>query len=765
MTVKPRYTAARQNPQEGRKMSRSQKSPRILRADQRYAGTTAKKRPTPAKKGKAAPAKRRKAKPAARKQRRGGRGGGGGIIGFFRRIISWILRLFWRIGWRFGLVMGLILALAVGSIYATLPDASEMVDGRARGSVTMMDRYGEVYAWRGDQFGGVITADTVSPHLKHSIIATEDRRFYRHFGVSPRGVAGAIAINLREGRGALEGHGGSTITQQTAKLLCLGRPYKPDEWKNDEAAYEADCRRSSMGRKIREALYAMALEARYTKDEILTIYMNRAYLGAGARGFQAASQRYFGKSAAEVNPAEAAMLAGLLKAPTRYAPTADLQRSQDRANIIIGLMEEEDYLTATEAALAVANPATLSEAAEARAGGYFADWVMESTPSFLSSQTTEDVLIRTTFDARLQRAAEEALQWVFENKVREGSKAQAAIVVMDADGAVRAMVGGRKTKVSGAFNRATQALRQTGSAFKPFVYAAALDWGFTPNAQVVDEPLTINVPGSGAWSPKNYDRKYHGKVTLTQALAHSYNIPAVKVSEEMGRENVRRIAADFGLSSDLAAGPALALGVSEATLLQMTAAYSGILNGGSSVTPYGLTELRLLGDSQPLFGQEGGIGERVIAPQAARQLVYMMNQVIENGTGQRAKLGDRPAAGKTGTTQAARDAWFIGFTGDYVAGVWMGYDDNTPLSGVTGGGLPAEIWRETMVRVHEGVPISQLPMEIPAGVRPGQMAGDSGSSPTKNVGQSAQGLSNNVDNAVRNTERAINNVLRSIFGG
>jgi 1A family penicillin-binding protein len=645
-------------------------------------------------------------------------------------------------------------------------DAADLVDGRARGSVTMMDARGEVFAWRGDQFGGVITANTVSPHLKHAIISTEDRRFYRHLGVSPRGVASAIRINLREGRGALEGHGGSTITQQTAKLLCLGRNYVPEEWKN-EAAYEADCRRGSMGRKIREAIYALALEARYSKDEILTIYMNRAYLGAGARGFQAASQRYFGKSAAEVNPSEAAMLAGLLKAPTRYAPTANLQRSQDRASVIIGLMEDEDYLTSTEAAAARANPATLSAAAEARAGGYFADWIMESAPSFLGSQTTEDVIIRTTFDPRLQTAAEQALAWVFENKVREGSKAQAAIVVMDADGAVRAMVGGRKTKVAGAFNRATQALRQSGSSFKPFIYAAALDLGFTPNAQVVDEPLTINVPGSGPWSPKNYDRKFHGKVTLTEALAQSLNIPAVKVSEEVGRDNVRRIAADFGLESDLAAGPALALGVSESTLLEMTAAYAGILNGGSSVQPYGLTELRLLDDDQPLIGQEGGIGERVITPRAARSLVYMMNQVIETGTGRRALLDGRPAAGKTGTTQAARDAWFIGFTGDYVAGVWMGYDDNTPLSGVTGGGLPAEIWRETMVRVHDGLPVKALPMDTPSDTAPAQLADGSvrTGNPVKDLGRAAEDIGNNVDKAVRNTERAINNVLKSIFGG
>lgn len=654
---------------------------------------------------------KRTARPKTPRKQSGG-GTGGGLLSLPKRMFSWIIGVLWAISWRFGLVLGVFLAGAIGLIYSQLPPASEMVDGRARGSVTLMDNTGEVFAWRGDQFGGVITAETVSPHLKNAIVATEDRRFYRHLGVSPRGVLSAVRINLSEGRSALQGHGGSTITQQTAKLLCIGKPYDPAVWK-DEAAYEADCRRGSIGRKIHEAVYALAMEARYTKDEILTIYMNRAYLGAGARGFQAASQRYFGKSAAEVSPAEAAMLAGLLVAPTRYAPTSNLELSRNRANLIIGLMEDQEYLSTAEAADARANPAALSSAAEARAGGYFADWIMESTPSFLSSETTEDVLIRTTFDARLQTAAESALKDIFENKVRPGSKAQAAIVVMDADGAVRAMVGGRKTNVSGAFNRATHALRQPGSSFKPFIYATALELGYSYRDQVEDAPLTINVPGSGPWSPKNYTREYMGMVTLTEALKDSLNIPAVKVQEFVGRQNVIKVATDFGIGTDLVDSPALALGASETTLLEMTAAYAGILNGGSSVTPYGMTELRLMDDSEALMGQDGGIGERVISQNAARQLVYMMNQVIEDGSGKRARLEGRPAAGKTGTTQAARDAWFVGFTGDYVAGVWMGYDDNTPLTGVTGGGLPAEIWHETMIRVHEGLPVTPLPMITP----------------------------------------------------
>ncbi|MGR3529298.1 MAG: transglycosylase domain-containing protein, partial [Sulfitobacter sp.] len=474
------------------------------------------------------------------------------------------------------------------------------------------------------------------------------------------------------------------------------------------------CRRTSLSRKAKEAIFSMAMEAKYSKNDILSIYLNRAYMGGGAFGAEAAAQRFFGKPASALSPAEGAMLAGLLTAPTTLAPTNNLDRSQDRAATVIRLMQDQGYLTKAQADSAIANPAELSEAAEAEAGGYFADWVMSSGPEFFTRNTTEDVIIKTTLDQKIQQAAEAGLKSVFESKVREGSKAQAAVVVMSADGAVRAMVGGRKTKVAGAFNRATQAMRQTGSAFKPFVYAAALDLGYSPNDLIDDAPYCLNIPGSGEWCPKNYTSNFKGKVTLTTALKDSLNIPAVKLSESVGREVVSRVAEQFGIKSDLAAGPALALGASESTLLEMTGAYAGILNGGSSVKPYGLIDLSLQGDSEPLMGTGGGIGERVIQEDAALQLVYMMSKVVSEGTGQRAQFGGRELAGKTGTTQANRDAWFIGFSADYVTGVWMGYDDNTPLTGVSGGGLPTEIWREVMVRVHEGLPNTPLPMIVPA---------------------------------------------------
>ena len=673
-------------------MSNSPRQRKTLVADKR-------RRKTPAKKliGKPKPARRKAA------HRRSG------LMGWVRAIIAWVLRLIWRISWRAGAFVGLILALFVGYEYTTLPAVEALLDGRARGSVTLLDRNGDVFAWRGDQYGGAVTANSVSPHLKHAVIATEDKRFYRHLGVSPRGMASAIRINLTEGRGPLQGHGGSTITQQTAKLLCLGVEYDKSKWES-EAAYVNDCRRGSIQRKAKEAIYALAMELKYSKDEILSIYLNRAYMGGGAYGVEAAAQRYFGKPASALSASQSAMIAGLLTAPTRLAPTSDLKRSQDRAATVLRLMREQGYLSAEEEKAAQTNPAVLSEAAQAQAGGYFADWVMASGPEFFTRNTAEDVIIRTTLDQRIQDAAEAGMRKIFDEKVSKGSKAQAAVVVMSADGAVRAMVGGRDTKVTGAFNRATQAKRQTGSAFKPFVYAAAMDLGYGPLDTVLDDAYCLDVPGSGEWCPRNYTNKYNGEVTLARALRDSLNVPAVKVSESVGRDLVRRVASEFGIESDLAAGPALALGASESSLLEMSGAYAGILNGGSSVTPYGLVELRLAGDDTALMTSGGGINERVIQQEAARNLIYMMEQVVSEGTGRRAQFGGWEIAGKTGTTQKARDAWFIAFTADYVAGVWMGYDDNTPLRGVTGSGLPADIWREVMIGVHNGEAPRPLPL-------------------------------------------------------
>ncbi|MCC1491080.1 transglycosylase domain-containing protein [Cognatishimia sp. F0-27] len=718
-------------------MSTSGRKPKRLVAERRTARKPAKaKTPTKPK-----PARRRK--PAAPRRRRG-------PIGWITALIGWVLRLIGRTVLIVTVVCALLLGAAVIYVQSDLPDADALLDGRARGSVTLLDRDQTIFARRGDQFGGAVTAGSVSPHLRNAVIATEDKRFYYHFGVSPRGVASAVRINMREGRGPLQGHGGSTITQQTAKLLCLGREYDPTEWKT-EAEYIADCRRSSLQRKGFEAIYSMAMEAKYTKDEILSIYLNRAYMGGGAYGAEAAARVYFSKSAADLNPAEAAMIAGLLTAPSRLAPTSDLERSQRRAATVLRLMNEQGYLSDEDTAYWQANPAVLSAEAKAEPGGYFADWVMQTGPDFLTRDTTEDVIIRTTLDRGVQKSVEEAVQQVFSEKVRSGSKAQVAVVVMSADGAVRAMVGGRETNVSGVFNRATQAVRQTGSAFKPFVFATALELGYSPYDRVIDEPFCMDIPGSGRWCPENYSRNYSGSVTLTEALARSLNVPAVKISESVGRDLVLQVARDFGITRELTDTPSLALGAAEATLLEMTGAYAGILNGGSSVEPYGLIDLRLVGDSAALMGAGGGIGERVINESAARQLTWMMQSVLTEGTGTRARLDGRPAAGKTGTSQEARDAWFVGFTAEYVTGVWMGYDDNTPLTGVTGGGLPAEIWREVMTRVLDGLPVRPLPAEAPPELAAPDPAPQPRQAPQQRDRDPAESL--------------LNQVLRDILGG
>lgn len=664
--------------------------------------------------------------------------------GGIKRFFLWCLRSIWRVIWWVGLRVSILLALVIGVgtvyYYKDLPSAAALMDDRKRGSVTMLDRDGAVFAWRGDQFGGLVSAKTVSRHLKNAVVATEDKRFYRHIGISLRGILGAMRINMREGRSPLSGNGGSTITQQVAKRVYFSEL-------------------PSVERKIKEVPMSIAMEMKYTKDEILSIYLNRAYLGAGSYGFEAASQRYFAKSARSVNASEAAMLAGLLKAPSKYAPTRNMDSAVGRANLIIRLMEKQGYLTKGEAIAAKNNPAKLSAVAEKRAGGYFADWIMESGPEFILKDTTEDIVIKTTFDERIQRAVESALEFIFENKVKEGSKAQAAIIVMSRDGAVRAIVGGRNLGIAGGFNRATQALRQTGSSFKPFVYAAALENGFQYNSIVYDEPLCLDIIGSGQWCPKNYSREYKGPITFTEALALSINTAAVRISEEVGREKVRGLAEDFGIENKLADGPALALGASESTLLEMTGAYAGILNSGISAKPYGVMELTIQGESTPLMGKLSGGGKRVINDHTASELIYMMNQVIERGTGRRAKLKGREAAGKTGTTQGVRDAWFIGFTADYVAGVWMGYDDNSKLSGVTGGGLPADIWRETMERVHEGLPSRTLPMAHPVGAPdPWDVDGANGD-PDRN-----DNLNRKIDRKLRRPEDDAETILNRLLG-
>ena len=632
----------------------------------------------------------------------------GSVIQFIKFFLKLILSFIF--GWiiRGAVITALIISITILYYKINMPPLNEMLDARAKGSVILLDKNKENFAWRGEQFGEIAQANKISIHLKNAILAVEDKRFYRHFGISPRGIAGAVRINLNEGRGALTGHGGSTITQQTAKLLCLGIPYKANNW-DSEAQYEANCRQSSLWRKVKEALFAVALELEFTKDEILTLYLNRVFLGAGSRGFQAASQRYFNKSAASLNPAEAAMLSGLLVAPSRYAPTNNLEKSQNRANVILGLMEQQGFLNAKSAQYFRENPAKLSTKASQKAGGHFADWVMQSAPHFFTNNTTEDVTIETTFDPKIQQAAEDVLENIFKEKVDPKSQAQAAIVVMSPNGAVRAMVGGRKLHIAGTFNRSTQALRQPGSAFKPLVYATALEQGYKPNDLITDEAIKIEIPGSGTWTPQNYEKKFNGLVSLTDSLSQSLNIPAVKLAQQIGLNNIGQISMDMGVYQKISTNPAIALGVSETTLLELTSAYATFLNDGIKVSPYGLEKLSL--ETGVSFSNRTPSPEtnRILRSETAHSIVYMLEKAVSNGTGKKAKFSNWEIAGKTGTTQDARDAWFIGFTSEYIAGVWMGYDNNKPLNGVTGGGLPAEIWSLIMNKIHTDIKPQPLP--------------------------------------------------------
>ncbi len=573
-----------------------------------------------------------------------------------------------------------------------IPEISELLDGRDSGSVEIKDLNGITFASRGRQFSNDLTPSNIPELIHDSIIAVEDKRFYSHFGISPRGILSAIRINLQEGRSPFKGHGGSTITQQVSKLICLGKT---------ENINEADCRRQTLGRKIIEVPFSFALELKFSKKELLSIYINRVYLGGGANGFEAAAYRYFRKKSHDLNLSEAAMLAGLLTAPSRYSPVNRMDLARERTSIVLNLMKEQGYISEMRQLNAKSNPANLHPQAQKKVGEDYANWIIRNAPDILSNDTTEDIIINTTFNPEIQNLAETAYKKIFSTRLKPDSKAQIAIVVMKKDGSVSAIVGGRELNDSkNYFNRATQAKRQPGSAFKPFVYATALNLGYSPYSVANDRRLSVKVPGFKEYSPKNYNDKYVGPTTLLNALSNSINTIAVELGNSIGYDRIKSTAEEFGIESKISLNPSMSLGTSEVSLIELTGAYAGFLNGGVRTEPFGLTELYLKEDSFPLIMQTESLGQRVINEGASQTLVYMLNQVIEKGTGSRAKVQNWGLAGKTGTTQSARDAWFIGFSSEYIVGVWMGKDDNSPLEGVTGGTLPAEIWKDIMINLR-----------------------------------------------------------------
>jgi penicillin-binding protein 1A len=575
-----------------------------------------------------------------------------------------------------GLILG---AGGLAWIALSLPPTGELGLADRRPSVTLLAADGSLIATFGDLFGEPLRLKDMPAYLPQAVIATEDRRFYSHFGIDPVGLARAAFTNFRAGHVV---QGGSTVTQQLAKNLFL----TPDR---------------TFMRKLQECLLALWLEHKFTKDQILEIYLNRVYLGAGTYGVDAAAHRYFDKSARQLSLYEAAVIAGLLKAPTRFSPARDRERAAQRAEQVLANMVEAGYLTEAQAAAAGRQKTELALAARTRPGTrYFADWVAGEVQSIGAAQG-RDVVVVTTLDPRLQAAGEQA---IVETLNREGDKSdveQGALVAMGTDGAVRAMVGGRDYGES-QFNRATQALRQPGSSFKPFVYLAGLEHGLRPGDHLLDQPIRI-----GKWQPHNYENKYRGDVTLAEALAQSLNTVAAQVLLRAGVDNVIAAAHRLGITAELTHDASLALGTSEVSLIELTAAYAAFASGGTGAWPYGVVEIR---DNRgnPLWRRSGSGPGQVIDPAIAGEMNQMLAGVLTHGTGKSAQL-DRPAAGKTGTTQDFHDALFVGYTADLVAGVWFGNDDNAPMKHVTGGTLPARSWHAFMAAATQGMPVRPLP--------------------------------------------------------
>jgi penicillin-binding protein 1A len=560
-----------------------------------------------------------------------------------------------------------------------LPDLDKAFGGPRKPTITLLAMDNSIIRTIGDLHATPIDVHQLPPPLINAVLATEDRRFYRHFGLDVIGLARAALVNLKAGRIV---QGGSTITQQVVKNLFL----------TPERTFK---------RKVQELLLALWLEDKFNKDQILSIYLNRVYLGAGTFGVEAAARKYFGKSARELNVYQSAVLAGLLKAPSRYNPWHNPKLSEQRTAQVLLNMINAGYLNSEQAVLAKKGVNSTSlfshRMAKKGRGAYFADWVLEQVPSYVSFGN-RDLVVKTTLTSGLQGLAED----VFQSQDSEQKKtSQIAFVAMTPEGAVSAMVGGKNYKKS-QFNRATQALRQPGSAFKPVIYLAALEAGMGPETKLLDRP--VNVEG---WSPENFAGDYRGEVTLAEAMAKSINTIAVTLAEKVGRKKVVETARRLGITSDLRPTPSLALGAGEVSLLELTAVYGSFANGGLGIWPYGIRSISD-GEGRILYERQGSGPGRVMKFDHAASMNEMLAGVVKRGTGRKASFA-WPIAGKTGTSQNFRDAWFIGYSADLVAGVWMGNDNDKPMNAVTGGGAPAKLWRRFMKPAHEKVSVRPLP--------------------------------------------------------
>ncbi|HEY8129012.1 MAG TPA: penicillin-binding protein 1A [Hyphomicrobium sp.] len=581
----------------------------------------------------------------------------------------------------------LMLTFAVMMVYYTVvfPDPLAIRNTAHTPLIRILARDGSTLSERGAPHE-YVSLDQLPKLIPAAVVATEDRRFFDHYGVDPVGMIRAMFANLRAGRFA---QGGSTLTQQLAKNLFLTQD-------------------RTLTRKIAELGLALWLEIRLSKTEILELYLNQVYFGGGAYGVEEASQRYFDKPARELTLPEAALIAGLLKAPSKYSPAASPGAARARARVVIGKMFDAGFISEAQATQALAQTLVFNEQKVAKTSadaGYVVDYVLEQLPSLVGGEHT-DLVVETTVDKNLQRRAQEI---VADNLAQKGATlgaSQAALAVLDGDGGIRALVGGRDYAES-QFNRAIKAKRQPGSAFKPFVYLAALKNGMTPDSVVDDAPITI-----GGWSPKNDNGQYLGPIPIRRALAQSVNTVAVRLNQDIGRGKAIDLAERLGVKSDLHDGPALALGTSEVTLLEMAGAYTAFSNGGDVVEPHVITRIKT-GDGHVLFESAPTNTQKIAEADRLGALNDMMNAAVAYGTGRRAALPDQAVAGKTGTTQDFRDAWFIGYTSHLTAGVWVGNDNGKPMNRATGGSLPAEIWKQVMRVAHEGLAPRPLPGTVP----------------------------------------------------
>lgn len=579
-----------------------------------------------------------------------------------------------------GMIVG---GLGVVYIAWDLPDVDEAIAATRKPTIRVVTHDGVELARRGDRYGAPMRLEDLPPQLPHAVLATEDRRFYDHWGVDPIGIARAMWVNLKAG-GIRQG--GSTLTQQAAKNLFLTP-------------------KRTLKRKLQEVVLALWLETNFSKDQILTIYLNRVYFGQGTYGVDAAARFYFGVSARDMTAYESALLAGMLKGPNKYNPMINPDLARKRTKIVLSNMVAAGYLSAADRK-GIKPPRTWWSYKTKKSkpiARHFADWILAQAGDYVTLD--QDVTVIVTLNARMQRAAQNLIK----RTMKKGGAAakrgvsEVALVALAPDGAVLAMIGGANYKTS-QFNRATQAKRQPGSAFKPVVFLAGFEAGLSPNTVMSDAPITID-----DWSPRNFKKEYLGDMTLSEAMKRSINTVAVKVSEKAGRDRVHETAKRLGITAGLIDTPSLALGVSEVTLLEMTAAYGPFATGGLGVWPYGISEIQD-GAGRPLYLRSGGGPGRVIEASHAGAMNTMLSQVIssDQGTGKRARL-KRPAAGKTGTSQGYRDAWFVGYTPDLITGVWMGNDNGKAMKSVTGGSFPARLWRDFMVQALKGTKAKPLP--------------------------------------------------------